>query len=322
MRIVITGAAGYIGSKLCDKLSRMGQQISAFDNLWYDQGTLVSKVFCDNNVDFYKEDVLDWSDNLIREIKSADVIIPLAALVGAPLCDKHPQLTTDLNYGWFDQLQKYLDKQYVIYPNTNSGYGSTGDEICTEETPSNPLSLYAKTKQDSEDLLMKYERSICFRLATVFGWSYRPRMDLLVNNLTYVAKTEGHLTVFDGHFRRNYIHVDDIVNAFIFCLKTFEADLIFTTGTNGICGEVYNLGNDKINTTKQGLVDKVCEITGATCSVDTSRSDPDKRDYLISSQKLYNKGYRATRSLSFGIKQMLKFYDVASDRDFDRCKNY
>ena len=312
MRIVITGAAGYIGSKLCDKLSRMGQQVSAFDNLWYDQGTLVSKVFCDNNVDFYKEDVLDWSDNLIREIKFADVIIPLAALVGAPLCDKHPQLTTDLNYGWFDQLQKYLDNQHVIYPNTNSGYGSTGDEICTEETPSNPLSLYAKTKQDSEDLLMKYDKSVCFRLATVFGWSYRPRMDLLVNNLTYVAKTEGHLTVFDGHFRRNYIHVDDIVEAFIFSIKNLGR----------ICGDVYNLGNDNLNTTKQGLVDKVCEITGATCSVDTSRSDPDKRDYLVSSEKLYNLGYRPYRSLEYGIRQMLNFYDVLSESDKEKCKNY
>jgi len=312
MRIVVTGAAGYIGSRLCDKLSKMGQQVSAFDNLWYDQGTLVSKVLCNNNVDFYKEDVLDWSDNLIREIKLADVIIPLAALVGAPLCDKHPQLTTDLNYGWFDQLKKYLDDQHVIYPNTNSGYGSTGDEICTEETPSNPLSLYAKTKQDSEDLLMNYERSICFRLATVFGWSYRPRMDLLVNNLTYVAKTEGHLTVFDGHFRRNYIHVDDIVNAFIFCFDNLDA----------MTQNVYNLGNDSINTTKQDLVDQICKITGATCSVDTSRSDPDKRDYLISSQKLYDVGYQPTKTLGFGVNQMLKFYNVVSDRDFDRCKNY
>ena len=312
MRIVVTGAAGYIGSRLCDRLSKMGQQVLAFDNLWYDQGTLVSKVLCNNAVDFYKEDVLDWSDNLIREIKSADAVIPLAALVGAPLCDKHPQLTTDLNFGWFEELQKHLDKQYVIYPNTNSGYGSTGDEICTEETPSNPLSLYAKTKQDSEDLLMKYERSICFRLATVFGWSYRPRMDLLINNLTYVAKTEGHLTVFDGHFRRNYIHVDDIVNAFIFCFDNLDT----------MTQNVYNLGNDSINTTKQGLVDQICEITGATCSVDTSRSDPDKRDYLISSQKLYDVGYQPIKSLGFGVNQMLKFYNVVSDRDFDRCKNY
>ena len=312
MRIVITGAAGYIGSKLCNKLADMGQNVAAFDNLWYDQGTLVSKVFCDNNISFYREDILNWSDNLVDHVKVADIIIPLAALVGAPLCDKHEKLATDLNYGWFEELQKYLDGQYVIYPNTNSGYGSTGEDICTEETPSNPLSLYAKTKQDSEDLLMAYERSICFRLATVFGWSYRPRMDLLVNNLTYVAKTEGHLTVFDGHFRRNYIHVDDIVDAFIFSIKKLGR----------ICGDVYNLGNDKLNTTKQNLVDKVCEITGATNSVDTTRSDPDKRDYLVSSQKLYNFGYNPYRTLDHGINQMLKFYDLLSESDKEKCKNY
>ena len=312
MRIVVTGAAGYIGSKLCNKLSQMGQNVAAFDNLWYDQGTLVSKVFCDNNAFFYKENILDWSENLVNHIKSADIIIPLAALVGAPLCDKHEQLATDLNYGWFEELQKHLNNQYVIYPNTNSGYGSTGEEICTEETPSNPLSLYAKTKQDSEDLLMNYERSICFRLATVFGWSYRPRMDLLVNNLTYVAKTEGHLTVFDGHFRRNYIHVDDIVEAFIFSIKNLGR----------ICGDVYNLGNDNLNTTKQNLVDKVCEITGATSSVDATRSDPDKRDYLVSSEKLYNLGYQPYRSLEYGIRQMLNFYDLLSESDKEKCKNY
>jgi|TARA_R110000744_G_scaffold190_7_gene758 nucleoside-diphosphate-sugar epimerase len=312
MRIVVTGAAGYIGSKLCNKLSEMGQGVVAFDNLWYDQGTLVSKVFCDNKVSFYKENILDWSENLVNHIKSADVIIPLAALVGAPLCDKHEQLATDLNYGWFEELQKHLNNQYVIYPNTNSGYGSTGEEICTEETPSNPLSLYAKTKQDSENLLMNYERSICFRLATVFGWSYRPRMDLLVNNLTYVAKTEGHLTVFDGHFRRNYIHVDDIVEAFIFSIKNLGR----------ICGDVYNLGNDNLNTTKQNLVDKVCEITGATSSVDATRSDPDKRDYLVSSEKLYNLGYQPYRSLEYGIRQMLNFYDLLSESDKEKCKNY
>lgn len=312
MRIVVTGAAGYIGSKLCNKLSQMGQNVAAFDNLWYDQGTLVSKVFCDNNVFFYKENILDWSENLVNHIKSADIIIPLAALVGAPLCDKHEQLATDLNYGWFEELQKHLNNQYVIYPNTNSGYGSTGEEICTEETPSNPLSLYAKTKQDSENLLMNYERSICFRLATVFGWSYRPRMDLLVNNLTYVAKTEGHLTVFDGHFRRNYIHVDDIVAAFIFSIKNLGR----------ICGDVYNLGNDNLNTTKQNLVDKVCEITGATNSVDVTRSDPDKRDYLVSSEKIYNLGYQPYRSLQYGIRQMLNFYDLLSESDKEKCKNY
>jgi nucleoside-diphosphate-sugar epimerase len=312
MRIVVTGAAGYIGSKLCNKLSQMGQNVAAFDNLWYDQGTLVSKVFCDNNVFFYKENILDWSENLVNHIKSADIIIPLAALVGAPLCDKHEQLATDLNYGWFEELQKHLNNQYVIYPNTNSGYGSTGEEICTEETPSNPLSLYAKTKQDSEDLLMNYERSICFRLATVFGWSYRPRMDLLVNNLTYVAKTEGHLTVFDGHFRRNYIHVDDIVAAFIFSIKNLGR----------ICGDVYNLGNDNLNTTKQNLVDKVCEITGATNSMDVTRSDPDKRDYLVSSEKLYNLRYQPYRSLEYGIRQMLNFYDLLSESDKEKCKNY
>jgi nucleoside-diphosphate-sugar epimerase len=313
MNVLVTGAAGYIGSSLVKRLSE-NAKVYAFDNLFYNQGTLVAGSFVKDNVTFYNEDVNDWSSNLIEAIDKADVIIPLAALVGAPLCDRYEEATVETNYRWFTKLTPILRKdQIVIYPNTNSGYGSTGEEICTEETPSNPISLYAKTKQDAEDhLLSSHERSIVFRLATVFGWSPRPRTDLLINNLTKVAKEENHITVFDGHFRRNYVHIKDIVRAFEFAI--YHSPDMF--------GNVYNLGNDSINMTKLDLVKNICSIMDAQYSQDDSRTDPDKRDYIVSSQKLYNLGFDCIYGLQHGVSEMDCFYDLLTETDLERCKNY
>jgi nucleoside-diphosphate-sugar epimerase len=318
MKIVITGAAGYIGSKLFDSLVKRGHNVIGFDNLFYDQGTLVSKVICDSTglSKFFVEDVTSWSENLKDAIKNADIIIPLVALVGAPLCDKYPELAHKINYEWFSKLLPHLKGQHVIYPNTNSGYGSTGEEICTEETPSNPLSLYARTKQDAEDLLMTYEKSTCFRLATVFGWSYRPRTDLLINNLTKVALETGKISVFDGHFRRNYIHVDDIVSAFNFII-----DKITYQKSQEVYG-IFNLGNDSLNTTKHSLVKEICSIVGSDFVIENNRTDPDKRDYLVSSQKLSSLGWNPRVSLRVGVNQMINFYKVMSKSDEFRCRNY
>ena len=314
MNVLITGAAGYLGSSLVREVSKFADKVSAFDNLFYNQGTLVAETLLKDNVDFFREDVNEWSETLVEASQQADYIIPLAALVGAPLCDRYPEITTETNLNWFKKLTELTqESQVIIYPNTNSGYGSTGEDICTEETPSNPISLYANTKQGAEDhLLRSHYNTVVFRLATVFGVSPRPRTDLLVNNLTKVAREEKHLTVFDGHFRRNYIHVKDICRAFIFAMKRFPS----------MVGNVFNLGNDSINMTKLSLVEEICEIIGSDYSVDDSRTDPDKRDYIVSSQKLYNLGFNCKYDLEYGIKEMDRFYDLMDQADIERCKNY
>lgn len=314
MRILVTGGAGYIGSSLITQLTDIAE-VAVFDNLFYDQGTLVGKPLTHKRVTLYCEDVNDWSDNLINEINKADVIIPLAALVGAPLCEQNKELAIETNHTWFIKLLNYLNDQIVIYPNTNSGYGSTGELICTEETPSNPISLYAQTKQDSEGLLINsYDKAICFRLATVFGWSYRPRTDLLINNLVKVAKDDGEIKVFDGQFRRNYIHIKDIVAAFLFIINYKRPEKLYNN--------VYNLGNDALNMTKIQLVDNICNLLNITYTVDISKTDPDKRDYIVSSQKLYDLGYNCKIGLEEGVREMNSFYDLLSETDIDRCRNY
>ena len=316
--VVMTGGAGYIGSAIL-KANRGAPSVAirVFDNLIWNQGPLLCPLLRKREgYSFHRQDVLKWSDSLKRAIANADVIMPLAALVGAPLCDKHPDVAQQLNSDWFKKLLNYLSgKQLIIYPNTNSGYGTTGKEVCTEETPSNPISLYGKTKQEAEDTLMSsYSNCIGFRLATVFGWSMRPRLDLLINNLTMTAIKEGHIDVFDGHFRRNYIHIHDVAEAFAFAYRNRKK----------MIGSVYNLGNDKLNMTKEELVKNICDITGSTYKKVKNRTDPDKRDYLVSSQKLYDLGYKAHYGLESVVREIIEFSALLPDPE-DGCyhlRNY
>lgn len=310
MRILITGGAGYIGSKLTEKLSEAGYSVTIFDNLFWRQGTLVTKPLLGNRVKFYKEDIRGWSGDLNREIGRADVIIPLAALVGAPLCDRLATDAYEINQRWIqDLIPKLSPDQSVIFPNTNSSYG-TCEGICTELTPINPLSLYAQTKQSAEDAVLSHKQAISFRLATVFGWSYRPRIDLLVNNLIHLALRDKRIDVFNGKARRNYIHIDDICSAFFYAVNH----------THRMYG-VYNLGNDSLNSTKEDLARFICNKTGATITF-SDGTDPDKRDYEVSSVKLEKAGFKAHIGLDWAIEEMTKFYTISEESDYSRCRNY
>ena len=316
MRVVVTGGAGFIGSSLCHLLSSSGHEVVAFDNLMYDHGTLVSPVFTSRQYwsrpTLHVEDVTQWSDTLKRELDRADVVVGLSALVGAGLCDKHPEEAIAVNSLWFRELLNHINKQLIVFPNSNSGYGSYPG-VCTEDTPTNPLSLYAKTKQDAEEVLLKFhDNTVAFRLATVYGSSFRTRTDLLVNNLVKTAVQERHIDVFDGHFNRNYVHISDVCNGIKFAINNCDK----------MRGKVYNLGNDAVNMTKLDLVKRVCEKTGASYSINNSRTDGDLRNYRVSSSRLQQAGFEASYGLDHGIEEMMSFYKMFSQCDDARCRNY
>ena len=299
-KILITGGAGYIGSMLCTKLLEEGHIVTAIDLLKYDKGSL-------NHLYFHKNFKLICDDirkvSLMKKlIKQHDFIIPLAALVGAPLCKKFKKDALSTNLGSIKTLCNLATKKNkVIYLTTNSGYGiGEKNKYCDEKSPLKPISLYGRTKCDGEDLVRsKIKNHVCFRLATVFGHSYRMRSDLLVNNFVYTAIKKKKLTLFEPHFRRNFIHVRDVVNAIIFTMKNF----------NRLKDNVYNLGLSSANISKIMLARKIQkQYKKLRIKIVTNRKDPDKRDYFVSNKKIEKKGFKAQISLEDGISELIQIF--------------
>ncbi len=299
-KILITGGAGYIGSMLCTKLLDEGHSVTSVDLLKYDKGSL-NHLYHNKNFELICDDVRKAS--LMKKlIRKHDIIIPLAALVGAPLCEKFKKDAISTNLGSIKTLCKYATKKNkVIYLTTNSGYGiGEKNKYCDENSPLKPISLYGKTKCDGEDLVRsKIKNHVCFRLATVFGHSYRMRSDLLVNNFVYTAIKKKKLTLFEPHFRRNFIHVRDVVNAIIFTMKNF----------NRMKNNVFNLGLSTANLSKIMLAKKIKkQYKNLQIKIITNRKDPDKRDYFVSNKKIEKKGFKAKISLEEGISELLQIF--------------
>ena len=299
-KILITGGAGYIGSMLCTKLLEEGHKVTVVDLLKYDKGSL-NHLYFSKNFKLICDDIRKV--NLMKKlIKQHDVIIPLAALVGAPLCEKFKKEALSTNLGSIKTLCNFATKKNkVIYLTTNSGYGiGEKNKYCDEKSPLNPISLYGRTKCDGEDLVRsKIKNHVCFRLATVFGHSYRMRSDLLVNNFVYTAIKKKKLTLFEPHFRRNFIHVRDVVNAIIFTMKNF----------NRLKDNVYNLGLSSANISKIMLARKIQkQYKKLRIKIVTNRKDPDKRDYFVSNKKIEKKGFKAKISLEDGISELIQIF--------------
>ena len=299
-KILITGGAGYIGSMLCTKLLEEGHIVTVVDLLKYDKGSL-NHLYFNKNFKLICDDIRKV--NLMKKlIKQHDFIIPLAALVGAPLCEKFKKEALSTNLGSIKTLCNFATKKNkVIYLTTNSGYGiGEKNKYCDEKSPLNPISLYGRTKCDGEDLVRsKIKNHVCFRLATVFGHSYRMRSDLLVNNFVYTAIKKKKLTLFEPHFRRNFIHVRDVVNAIIFTMKNF----------NRLKDNVYNLGLSSANISKIMLARKIQkQYKKLRIKIVTNRKDPDKRDYFVSNKKIEKKGFKAKISLEDGISELIKIF--------------
>jgi nucleoside-diphosphate-sugar epimerase len=299
MKITITGGAGYLGSVLTDLFLKEGHEVVVLDNLYYNQTSLIQFTH-HKNFEFVFGDVRD-RQTLVDVLKDTDVVIPLAALVGFPACEREPELAKQLNYEHIRVVCELIgDKTKIIYPNTNSGYGIGTDGVCTEESPLNPISLYGKTKVQAEEEVLKVG-GISLRLATVFGSSPRMRMDLLVNEFVYKALTDKYITIFEKNFVRNYIHIRDVANAFLFMIQNYEENK----------GGVFNVGLSDANLTKQQLVEKIKEyVPDFAITYSDFYEDPDKRDYIVSNEKIEKLGFKPHYSLDDGIEELIKTYRI------------
>lgn len=307
MKILVTGGAGYLGSVLCEHLLDAGYQVTVVDNLLYKQKTLFH--LCNNpNFEFVFGDVRS-RELMARLLKNADIIIPLAAIVGAPACDLDPQLATAVNLDAIKLLNKLRSKhQLIIYPTTNSGYGiKSGEVFCTEETLLEPISLYGKTKADAETEILGSGNAITLRLATVFGMSPRMRLDLLVNHFVYAAVKDSYIVIFEKNFKRNFVYIRDVAECFLFCIENSKE----------MIGRPFNVGLDTANLSKEELALKIKKyLPNFYIHFAEVGTDPDKRNYIVSNQRLKEAGFVAKHSLEEGIEELIKGYQMMRREEF------
>ena len=299
MRVLVTGGAGYLGSVLCERLLAAGHRVTVLDALAHGVPSLLH--LCGQpDFEFVRGDVRD--EALMRKLlKGADAVLPLAAVVGAAACDRDPLLTRSVNLDAVLLLLRLRSPaQVVVFPNTNSGYGaSSGEVFCTEETPLEPLSLYGRTKVDAERAVLDAPNALTLRLATVFGSSPRLRLDLLVNHFVYAAVTDGYLVIFEKDFKRNFIHVRDVADCFLHCLENAST----------MTGRAFNAGLDAANLSKGELALEVKkQLPNLHITFSEIGSDPDKRNYIVSNQRLREAGFAARRSLESGIGELIRAY--------------
>lgn len=302
MRVLVTGGAGYLGSVIVGRLLDEGHHVTVLDKLLFNQTSLLQYTFT-TKFKFIYGDVRN-EKLLERCCNDADTIIPLAAIVGFPACDADPQLALDVNFTQIENIVKFTKGtgKKILYPNTNSGYGiGEGQTECTEESPLNPISIYGKTKCEAEDLLLKETDAIIFRLATVFGVSPRMRTDLLVNDFVYKSITDKYIVVFEKNFKRNFIHIRDVANVFMFMLDRYEQ----------YKGQVFNVGLSSANLSKQELLEKIqSHVKDFAVSYNDYYEDPDKRDYIVSNKKIEETGWRAHWNLDKGIVELIQAYQM------------
>ena len=305
--ILITGGAGYIGSLLTEKLLNENHNVTVYDNFLFNQSSL--NHLCNReNFSIIKGDVRDKS-KLLPLLKNYEIILPLAALVGAPMCKLDPVGARTVNHDSIEIILNNISKEQVLLmPTTNSAYG-TGDEnnFCTEESELRPISQYAIDKVEVERKLMEHQNAVSFRLATVFGMSPRMRIDLLVNDFVYRAIKDGFIVLFESHFKRNYIHIRDVCEVFSFSIKNIDK----------LKGEIFNVGLSDANLSKKELCDKIKnKIKNFVFFEENLQKDPDQRHYIVSNKKIENLGFKPKVSIEAGIEELVKGYRMLKVKNF------
>ncbi|MEE2959176.1 MAG: NAD(P)-dependent oxidoreductase [Myxococcota bacterium] len=306
-RVLVTGAAGYLGSVICEELLAKGYRVRAVDNLMFNQHTLFH--LCHRpEFEFTCGDVRD-ERVMVEALRDVDHIIPLAAIVGAKACEKDRAATKAINVDSVQMLNRLRSSsQQVLMPITNSGYGTKSGEVyCTEDTPLEPITLYGQTKVEAERILLDSPNVVTLRLATVFGMSPKMRLDLLVNHFVYAALTDGYIVLFEQDFKRNYIHIRDIADCFMHSIENFDA----------MKGRPYNVGLDDANLSKAELAEEVKKfVPNFYIHYGEIGEDPDKRNYIVSNQRLREAGFEAKRSIGVGIEELLKGYSMLGRAQF------
>jgi nucleoside-diphosphate-sugar epimerase len=307
MKILVTGGAGYIGSILVPMLLNDGHHVTVLDNFMYNQTSLLDCCL-NEKLTIYRADVRN-TQLLSDHVKKNDVIIPLACLTGAPLCDREPDTARAVNY---EAVKAIMDmkssNQWLIFPNSNSGYGVGKEGInCDENTPLNPVSLYGKLKVEVEQYLLDSGECVTFRFATVFGVSPRMRLDLLVNDFTYRAFNDGFIVLYEPHFKRNYLHVQDAARAFIHALNNYGK----------MKGKPYNVGLSEANLSKQELCKEIQQqIPEFFVAISEIGKDPDKRNYVVSNKRIELTGYKPEINLQVGISELIKGFQIIRRNQF------
>jgi len=301
MHILVTGGAGYLGSVMVPQLLAAGHKVTVVDNFMYDQTSLLDCCHYPK-LAIIRGDARDKSV-ISPLMKEADSIFPLACLTGAPLCDKKPQEAQEIILDALKLILKLRGKdQTIIYPTTNSGYGiGEKGKFCTEETPLRPISLYGRLKVQAEEAVLGAGNGVTLRLATAFGVSPRMRLDLLVNDFTFRAVKEGYIELFEPHFKRNFIHARDVAHAFLHMLNNFDK----------VKNQAYNVGLSDANLSKLELCEAIKKhVPDFKFTESKTGKDPDKRDYVVSNEKIEKTGFRSQVSLSAGIQELIKSFTV------------
>lgn len=301
-KVLVTGGAGYIGSVLTRVLLEKGFHVTVLDSFMYRQTPLLD-CCAEDAFEVVRGDCRD--ERLVTDLmRDKDIVIPLAALVGAPLCDQDRMGAVTTNLEAVRLLCKLAARsQMVLFPVTNSGYGiGEAGKFCTEDSPLRPISLYGETKVEAEKVVLDRENSITFRLATVFGASPRMRMDLLVNDFVYRAVHDRAVVIFEGHFKRNYIHVRDVAKVFVHGIEHFDV----------MKNKPFNVGLENANLSKLELCQAIQRLVPSFVFLEAPiGEDPDKRDYFVSNARILGTGYHPDWSLERGIRELVKCYVVA-----------